>query len=303
MNNQQQLAERLLLFHGVSQTLNFGQAAIRLGVSKSHLSQQIKALEGQLSCQLFYRTTRLVTLTEAGKKLQSSSLAMQQLIDNVQNISADLHEKVSGTLRISVPISLGLAWFTDITYQFTALYPEIALQCRLNNHRINLVKEECDIAIRISDSLPDFVIAKKIGVMQEGIYASPEYFKSHAGIVKPEDLIDHRCFLHTNLLSQKEWVFKKNNQALSIAPIKSSLSFDIHQPLLTLAEQGKGVTRLPKYVAQQSVKKGDVIPLLADYHLPTTDIHALYLPQTNVPEKIKVFISFIKKIFKQQNMV
>ncbi|MDC5703343.1 LysR family transcriptional regulator [Vibrio europaeus] len=285
--------ERYALFSEVAKQLSFSKAAENLGISRSYLSSQINQLEQELDTSLLIRSTRNVRLTAAGEKI----LAKMQFINtSIVELEKELdHTKsdVSGLLRITAPTIFSHRFLIDICHQFQQQYPEIEFDLDVGYNREDLTKSHFDLAIRATNNPPDNMVAKKLIPYQHICCASPEYLEKHGVPSHPDELVHHNCLSDPNL---RRWQFIDNTKSIEVETNGDMLIND-NLLLLTAAQQGKGIIKMPSYLVQPSLDSGQLVQLLPNYFIARSNIYLIYPPQLRSSNKLAAFIEFTQKWF------
>ncbi|MDC5803888.1 LysR family transcriptional regulator [Vibrio europaeus] len=285
--------ERYALFSEVAKQLSFSKAAENLGISRSYLSSQINQLEQELDTSLLIRSTRNVRLTAAGEKI----LAKMQFINtSIVELEKELdHTKsdVSGLLRITAPTIFSHRFLIDICHQFQQQYPEIEFDLDVGYNREDLTKSHFDLAIRATNNPPDNMVAKKLIPYQHICCASPEYLEKHGVPSHPDELVHHNCLSDPNL---RRWQFIDNTKSIEVETNGDMLIND-NLLLLTAAQQGKGIIKMPSYLVQPSLDSGQLVQLLPNYFIARSNIYLIYPPQLRSSNKLAAFIDFTQKWF------
>lgn len=288
--------ERYALFSEVAKQLSFSKAAENLGISRSYLSSQINQLEQELDTSLLIRSTRNVRLTAAGEKI----LAKMQFINtSIVELEKELdHTKsdVSGLLRITAPTIFSHRFLIDICHQFQQQYPEIEFDLDVGYNREDLTKSHFDLAIRATNTPPDNMVAKKLIPYQHICCASPEYLEKHGVPSHPDELVHHNCLSDPNL---RRWQFIDNTKSIEVETNGDMLIND-NLLLLTAAQQGKGIIKMPSYLVQPSLDSGQLIQLLPNYFIARSNIYLIYPPQLRSSSKLAAFIDFTQKWFEDK---
>ncbi|MCG9575011.1 LysR family transcriptional regulator [Vibrio tubiashii] len=285
--------ERYALFSEVAKQLSFSKAAENLGISRSYLSSQINQLEQELDTSLLIRSTRNVRLTAAGEKI----LAKMQFINtSIVELEKELdHTKsdVSGLLRITAPTIFSHRFLIDICHQFQQQYPEIEFDLDVGYNREDLTKSHFDLAIRATNNPPDNMVAKKLIPYQHICCASPEYLEKHGVPSHPDELVHHNCLSDPNL---RRWQFIDNTKSIEVETDGNMLLND-NLLLLTAAQQGIGIIKMPSYLVQPSLDSGQLVQLLPNYFIARSNIYLIYPPQLRSSNKLAAFIDFTQKWF------
>ncbi|MGY0399544.1 MAG: LysR family transcriptional regulator [Ostreibacterium sp.] len=290
------MTEQLLLFTEAVKDLNFTQTAERIGVSKAYVSQQISFLEKKLNIKLLHRTTRSIQLTSEGCEIAEKAKLLVTNVNDIIDFSGAQQNSINGILTISCPISFGQVFYNDIIEGLQKLCPNLKIELQISNHQIDLANSQTDVAIRIADQIDDFFIAKKIGFMQKIICASPQYLRQYGEPKSPKDLSRHDCAYYINPLPIKYWNFCVQKEIIKVN-ISGNIGSNMHELLINNALQDKSIIDVPKYIVEQQLEKEQLVEILKKYRQPPIPIHAVYLPRINTPNRITVFIEYLKSYF------
>ncbi|WP_421781400.1 LysR family transcriptional regulator [Kiloniella litopenaei] len=300
MNANYHHLEAMAVFAVVVEEGSFTRAATRLGYSKAHVSQLVSRLEKHFNTQLLFRTTRKLDLTEAGSIFYGHCKEIAGSVEKAQKDLEAIKGTVSGSIRLSAPISFGEAFLSDITLGFNDLYPDVKFELELDNKIRDLQSENIDIAFRATTTTEDNLVPIKLGNWTEYICASPQYLKDKPAIKKPQDLLTHQLLLNARKLEPTLWQFHDEEGAHSIS-IEAKLSAH-HFPMLKKAIlSGGGIGKLPSYLAEEEIAKGELIRLLASYETKLYPIFVVYPYQTHLPIKVRKFIDYVKNWFSKQD--
>ncbi|CCK74924.1 MAG: LysR family transcriptional regulator [Oleispira antarctica] len=284
--------KRMGVFTRVVETKSFSEAARQLGIAKSAVSKQIAQLEKEVGVRLLNRTTRSLSLTEAGEILYRHSA---EIVNRTKVALSELREyqnQPTGTLRIASPVSYGTQHLVPVIKEIRAIYPLLKIDLLLEDRIINMVDEGVDLAIRIGWLQESNLVAKKICETPVIVFASPEYL-AQKGIPKtPQDLQQHDWISLSLLSSPLKWQFKKKGKEYSVQ-VHSHLKSNSVAAVIALAKSGQGISALSKFAMQDDMERGLLQPLLTDYELEPTGIYAVYPHREHVPPKVRIFIDFL----------
>jgi len=296
--------KRIGVFTRVVETKSFSEAARQLGVAKSAVSKQIAQLEKEVGVRLLNRTTRSLSLTEAGEIFYRHSA---DIVNRTQIALSELREyqnQPTGTLRISCPVDFGAQHLVPVIKQVRALYPLLKIDLLLEDRVINMVEDGVDLAIRIGWLQESNLVAKKICETPVIVFASPEYL-AQKGIPKiPQDLQQHDWISLSLFSAPLTWQFEKKGQKHNIqkqnvqkqkVQMHSQLKSNSVAAVVALAKSGQGISALSKFVVQDDIDQGLLQPLLTDYELEASGIYAVYPHREHVPPKVRIFIDFLSK--------
>ncbi|SDS82059.1 DNA-binding transcriptional regulator, LysR family [Halopseudomonas sabulinigri] len=242
---------------------SMSSAARRLGTSRSHVSRRLKALEQSMQVQLFRRTTRRVEPTQIGWALYEHAARISQELAALQATVDDLGQNLRGHIRLSVPVALGQQVVGPLLLEFAALYPEVSLQLTFSNRIFDLVAAEIDVAIRVTSTPPDTLVARDLGPVDWALCASPAYLQQHGTPQQPDDLLQ-LDMVSVNLPEQRlplELFDGRQTRTLTLRP---RLQTEDMLFLKRAALAGIGCALLPLYSVQQELDSGELIRLLLD---------------------------------------
>jgi len=299
--------EHLRIFLAVIRTGSFSAAGRDLKLAPSSISRQISELEKSLSAQLFTRTTRQLTLTDAGQTYQFHATRILSDIVDARQALQELNTRPGGTLSLTAPISFGRRQVAPMLSGFLKEHPEIDVEFGLSDRRVDLVQEGIDAAIRFG-SLPDStLVARRIAPMRRIVCASPAYLKEHGTPKKPEDLEDHRCLTFrlgdTGSLwrpSADTWKFKKKKGVLEV-PVTGPLKTTSGDALVQCASDGLGLILIIDWLAQSQLETGSLVRVLEDHPVATArDDEAVYVVYPSarfVSTRLRAFVDYAAAYF------
>ncbi|CAM2007786.1 LysR family transcriptional regulator [Acanthopleuribacter pedis] len=293
------LLEPMVVFAKVAEEGSMTAAARALGVSKSLVSKKIGTLETRLQTRLLQRTTRALQLTADGARFLEHCRRLTGIAEQAVEELAEQQGMVAGLLRITAPVTFGQAYMDPLVRAFCDQYPGITAQLILENQKMNLVRDDIDIAIRISHDLPADHIALPLTSMHEWVVASPGYLAKHGTPTTPMDLADHHCLLNCNPDPVNRWWFTKDSGVIEVT-VPSRLSTNYHFMMMQALLDDAGIARMPSYAVEEHLSAGRLVRLLADYKLPTFPVVLLYAPGNVVPSRVRRFARFTKSWFQNQ---
>lgn len=282
-------------FVAVARHRSFRHAAKERGVSASTLSEALRRLEEQLGVRLMNRTTRSVTLTEAGRRL------FERLVPALSDVGEALDEvnhfrdTPMGTLRLNVPMPVARGALASLLPDFLAAYPELTVEVYIDERFVDVVEGGFDAGARYGESLAQDMIAIPLGPPQRyGVYASPAYLARHGTPRVPEDLLDHRCIRHRFTSGAVlPWEFEKDGRVLRIEPRGPLISNSMDVELRAAAD-GIGVAMNFADFAMPAVESGALVSLLEDW-LPPFEGPFLYYPsRRHMPAALRAFVDFVR---------
>lgn len=289
----EQTADMALLAK-VAELRGFSAAARQLGITKSAVSKRIDRLERSLGVRLLQRTTRSLSLTEAGRAVYDRAAAAVALVEAARSQVADLTEVPRGVLRVTVSVAFGRLCIAPLLADFMAAYPEVRLQLTLLDRVVDLAEEGFDVAIRLTRSLPGQVVAKALMPIDYVVCAAPACLAGHQ-VAEPQDLAMFNCLYYGYRDFGSQWHFEKEGrrETVKVAGKIVVNSSDVVRDLLLA---GVGVGLVARYAVAEELRQRRLLPLLADWKALGPfgqTAYAVWLPQSHLPPKIRVFVDFL----------
>ncbi|NRD30648.1 LysR family transcriptional regulator [Shewanella sp. DC2-4] len=282
----------LSIFVTVVECGSFSLASQKLGLSKSAVSKRITLLEQSLGIQLLHRTTRSLSLTEAGARYFDYVRPAVKLAEEGLDAISELQQAPQGNLRIAVPMVFGRLHIAPLIPEFLRRYPKIQLQMQMDDKTTDLIAGGFDLAIRIGELPDSSLIARKIAPCLSVICASPEYLARHAAPQTPQQLSQHNCLFYSYFRDGVEWTFLSPQGPTRIQPLGNyqvNNSDAIHQATL----DGLGIANLPRFMVDADLQTGRLQALLTNHPLPEHGIYAVYTQRKYLPTKVSVLIEFL----------
>lgn len=273
---------------------SFRKAAEILGIPKSNVSRKIVELEANLGAKLLNRTTRAVSLTDAGRIfIKHAELALAHF-DGAERAVLELQSEPQGQLRISATVAMGQQYLSSMLVAFLAKFPEITVDLHLTDRAVDLVSENFDVAIRAGKLQDSSMVAKLIGKSSYRLVASPAYLKKYGTPKTPEDLREHSClrFRLSSGAIWNEWPFVAG-KIIQEVPVKGRFITDDFVALREAALGGIGIARIPSHLIKEQQSTGSLISLLEKYAPAPTPIHLIHLGGRHLPSSTRAFIDFV----------
>ena len=281
------------IFTEVAERESFSGAARTLGLSKSAVSKQVGRLEEDLGARLLNRTTRRVSLTEAGLAFYRGGLEALAAAEAARGAVTRLSEAPRGRLKITAPVSFSIKHLGPLLAGFLRRYPEVALDLELNDRRVDLVEEGFDLAIRIGVLDDSSLIARKLAPSPLLLCAAPAYLKRHGAPAEPKDLAAHDCLIYSYRSSPEQWRFQGPGGARSVK-VSGRLETNNGDLLRSAALDGAGIALLPSFIVGADVETGALRRLLSEWDCPSQSaVHALYPSSRQLSPKVRVCIDYL----------
>ncbi|QUX93066.1 LysR family transcriptional regulator [Marinomonas sp. A3A] len=293
-------AADLTLFVNVADAGSFNKAAQQVGLSTPALSKRISKLEQDLGAQLIHRTTRRLSLTEAGESLYVHAKNIEgQVSDAIASVSA-FSQGLTGTIKMSVPTISGELLLAEAVAEFCQKYPNITVDMRLENDFVDLVGEGLDLAIRTGKLEDSSLIAKPLIQSNWIVCCSPSYIERHGDVSSLEALKDHNCLAYTyQAQGSFDWRFTRNNIEESVR-ISGSFATNNAQALRKAALAGFGIVYVPRCCVYEDLLQGKLIVILTDYQPRRLGVYAIYSFTKYLPEKLRLLIEHIKQAYQDK---
>ena len=282
--------EGIFEFVAVTETGSFTAAARRLEISTAQVSRQISALENRLNSRLFYRTTRKVSVTEAGQLFYQHCRQLVDGLEEAERALTDLQQTPRGKLKITLPTTYGDRIVAPLLNDFLLQYPELEIECRMTNQQVDLVESGFDLAIRLGRLQDSTLIATQLASRKLYICASPAYLEIHGEPHILEELEHHNCLPGT----LEYWRFQEQGRERNIR-INGNLKCNSGQALLDAALKGIGLVQLPDYYVESYLEQGKLISLLSNYQPGNEGVWAVYPLNRNLSLKIKLLVDYLKQ--------
>jgi DNA-binding transcriptional LysR family regulator len=293
--NKPTLAD-LQAFMEVAARRSFRQAADQLGVSRSDLSHAMRGLENDLGVRLLHRTTRSVSLTDAGERLLKRLSPVLGDLDEVLEDVARIDGQVSGTLRINGSEGAIRLLLQTVVPRFLALYPGMELDLVADGRLVDIVEGGFDAGVRLGEALRKDMVAVRFGDdMRFLAVASPGYLRKQGQPVAPEDLLRHRC-IRQRLPSGKRyrWEFSRHGQEFTIDP-PGALTLDSNALMIEAAIDGLGIAYVPEMYARAALARKRLVTVLDEW-CPLIPGLFLYFPgNRHIPAGLRAFIALLKE--------
>lgn len=287
------------IFVAVVECGGFSPAAKQLGISKSAVSKRVTQLEQSLGVKLLQRSTRQLSLTEAGEHyFQHASIANTAARD-AEDAVAQLQGEAQGRLRINTPMSFGRLHIAPMIPDFLERYPKISIDMVMDDKQVDLVAEGFDLAVR-SGKLPDSrLIARKIAPLKSVLCASPKYLHRHGHPQQLTDLTQHNCLPFSYSEDVRAWRFIKEGKTHTIE-VAGNYQVNNSEALREALLSGLGIARLPTFVAYPDIQSGQLVQLFSDYEMQESTLYAVYSERQYLPAKVRVFLDYCVEHFGDQ---
>lgn len=292
--------DAMAVFARVVETESFSAAARELGIAKSSVSKQISRLEDELAVRLLNRTTRRLSLTEAGAAFYQGCQRVVAEAAAAESAVTHLAAAPRGRLSVSAPMSFGVRHISPVLPILLGRCPELTVDLALNDRLVDLIEEGFDVGVRIAHLKESSLVARRLAPSRSVLCASPEYLAAHGRPRSADDLMDHQCLLYSYQASGEIWRFGGPNgsNGRRTLRVRGRLRANNGESLLAAALTGLGVARLPSFICGDALRAGHLIRLLPEWDDPQEPvINAIYPAGRNLSPKVRVFIDFLVEQF------
>lgn len=276
---------------------SFTAAADKLDMSRAMATRYVAELEQWLGTRLLQRTTRSVTLTDAGEHCLRRSQQMLALMADVQEETSHQGGELRGQLRITCSVSLAYAQLAAAVADFLHAHPQLKIDLNASEGALNLVEARVDLAIRITQEPDPLLIARALAPCESVLVASSAYLARYGTPAHPRDLTAHRCLSFANF-GKSVWEFAQGDVVEGVA-VASPFSANEATALLQAALAGGGVALQPTYLANPHLARGELVQLLPDWRVPRMTIYALYTSRRHLAPAVRAFLDFLVARFAQ----
>jgi DNA-binding transcriptional LysR family regulator len=286
------------VFSEVARGRSFSGAAQRLGMAKGNVTKHVAWLEELLGVQLLTRTTKSVSLTDAGLALLEEG---QDLLDRFELMGEAVRGTVrapKGTIRIGTPPSFGAVHLVPMITAFSATHAGIQFAMHLDDGRADIAGEGLDLSVRIAPSLKDTsLIAQKLGSVPQLLVASQTYLAAREEPQTPEDLTKHDCLVNALKSPTSFWILTGPDGKKSVR-VKGTLRSNFGEPLRHAALLGRGISMHPTYMVAEDIEHQRLQVVLPTYRPTGLDVYVVYPSRRNMPGRVRLFLEFLRERFR-----
>ncbi|WP_022967638.1 LysR family transcriptional regulator [Denitrificimonas caeni] len=273
-------------------------AARHLGMSPAMATKHVNALEARLGVKLFHRTTRRLSLTEAGSDYLEACQRILPEIDEAEAAATSQRIKATGLLRMNVPLSFGTRFIAPLIPEFSHRHPEVKVELGLSDAQLDLIAGSWDLAIRIGRLAASPLQSRRLGDSEMLVCASADYLDQRGVPRQVGDLAQHNCLSYTLSARQdsQHWAF--GSQGELRVPVNGDLVANNGDALLAAAVAGQGIIYQPHFIVGEAVDRGELVALELDEPVVELGgIHVLYPPDRRPPAKVRVMIDYLVEAF------
>ncbi|RIX46201.1 MAG: LysR family transcriptional regulator [Rhodocyclales bacterium GT-UBC] len=276
-------------FVAVAECGSFSRAAERLRLSSSHVSRQVALLEERLQARLLYRTTRRVSLTEAGQTFLARCQRLVEERDEAFLTIGDLHSAPTGLLRMTAAVAYGERFIVPLVNDFMAQYPALKVEIELTNRTLDMVHEGFDLAIRLGRLNESSLVATRLAPRAMYLCAAPAYLERYGRPHTLSELAGHNCLVGTG----DTWLFRQDEREVQFRPT-GNWRCNSGQAVLDAALRGFGLCQLPDYYVLDPLRRGELVSLLEANQPPGAAVWAVYPQRRYSLPKVRLLLDALK---------
>lgn len=267
---------------------SFSAAARLLGLPTSTVSTRVARLERRLGVTLLQRTTRRLSLTDAGGLYyRHAATGLGYLLDAEAAVNESTGEP-KGVLRVTAPADIGDELLADIVSQMRRRYPKVGIDLVLVSRYVDLIAEGVDVAIRTGSLKDSTLIARSVGVARWAPFAGPDYLESAPPLDAPQAL-RHHCCLQFTPLGKDAWTLTDSRGSV-VVPMSGQVMVNDVRVIRSMALAGEGVALLPTYLCRDECARGELVRVLPEWHAKADPVHLVYPHQHFIPPKLRAFV-------------
>lgn len=287
------------VFVRVVESGSFSAVARELGSTQSAVSKQVAALEGSLGVRLLSRTTRALSLTDAGERYFQQA---RRLVDEIAEVESTLvsgEQQLTGWLRVAASVAFGRIKLMPMVTSFLAAHPGVRIDLRLNDGFIDLVEQGIDVAVRIGELADSSLLARRVGTTQRVVVASPGYLESLPKDIpaptEPEHLAQHNCIVYTGLTTRQHWTFMSSGTAgvpqgeEETVQVQGNLQSSSSEVVREAVLANMGIAHSPTWLFEEELASGKVVKLMRNWTTAALPVHLVSPQQRKHSTKVRVF--------------
>lgn len=283
------------VFVEVASSGSFSATAEKLDMSRAMVTRYVAELERWLDARLLQRTTRSVTLTDAGESCLRRSQQILALVTDVEDETSGSDGVLHGQLRITCSVSFAHAQIAAAVVEFLQIHPKLKIDLNASEGPLNLVEARIDLAIRISQEPDPMLIGRVLAPCTSVLVAAPAYLARHGTPVMPADLAAHRCLSYANF-GKSVWKLRRGDQRADVS-VSSFFCANEATALLQAALVGGGIALQPSYLVNPYLQDGRLTALLPDWTAPKMSVYALYPSRKHLSPAVRAFLDFLVQRF------
>lgn len=293
--------QAMRVFMRVAEAGSFIHAAGTLHLPRATVSAAVQQLEARLGVRLLHRTTRKVSLTVDGAACYERCQRLLEDFDEIESLFRESAARPRGRLRVNVPGRVARKLIIPALADFIRRYPDVELELGVSDRPVDLVEEGVDCAVRVG-GLPDSsLIARQIGELRFGSYASPDYLARHGTPQRPDDLPRHWAVNYASPLTGQvhPWEYVDGNRVRRL-PMRSRVTVNDAEAYIACACAGLGLIQVPAYDTRDERRRGRLVEVLADWPPASEPISVIYPHRRHLSKRVQTFVEWLSHLFREK---
>jgi DNA-binding transcriptional LysR family regulator len=292
--------EAWAIFAKVAETGSFARAAAAFSLSQATVSKAITRLETRMKTMLFHRTSRRVTLTESGSAALERAFRILEEGEAVEAEVAEQSQSLRGLIRLSAPMSFGIARLAPLLPDFMQAHPEVELNVQFNDQQVDLVAERFDLALRIAKLDNSSLLARRLCRMRLLLVGSPAYFKRHGRPQHPRDLAQHKALQYAYSRSGAAWRFHHPQQGEFSQIVPATLIANNADAMTPALLAGLGIALQPEFMVWSALQSGALETMMDDWQAEPVALHIVTPPGRRRPARVQALIEYLVERFARE---
>lgn len=290
------LIAAMRVFTTVVDAGSFAAAADRLEISRAMVTRHVALLEAHLGVRLLHRTTRRLSLTEAGAAYQPRAAQVLAMAQEAADLVTQQARQPSGRLRVASSFGFGEHQLQQAVSGFLRRHPAVQIDLVLGERQVDLVEEGVDLAVRVAGAIEPGLVARRLARVRTLLCASPAYLQAHGEPRAPQDLPAHHCLIYAHKDWRSEWQFRRGDERQAV-PIAGRLRASGGSVLVSAAIDGLGLALEPEFLLCDALREGRLVTLLPEWQGPELSVFAVYPERRQLPLKVRSFIDHLVQAF------
>ena len=292
MKRKMDLITAMRTFLAVVENNSFSGAADQLNLVNSAVSRQVSDLERYYDCQLLYRTTRSMHLTNDGHYYQEKFRELLSQLDSLETVTQERQHRIAGHLHVTTPMNANELGLHVQFAEFTRIHPEVKISLLMLNRFVNLVDEGIDLALRVGELEDSTLIARHYGDLQVQFVASPDYLDKYGVPQHPKDLQQHKCLIDSSTDRKGRWPYREAGRTKQVL-VEGQIDLNSGHMLAELASLGHGVALLPNFLVNSYIETRKLVSILEEYQIPSSPISLVYPGNRLTNPTLKSLVEFL----------
>jgi DNA-binding transcriptional LysR family regulator len=284
--------ESMSILLGVVEAGSLSAAARKLVIPLPTVSRKLAELEAHLGTRLMYRTTRQLSLTEAGVAYVAACRRILEEVGEAERIVSGEYSAPKGLLVVTTPVVFGRLHIVPVVAEFLAQYPEIDMRLVLTDKVVDMMEEQIDVALRIGQLPDSTLMAIGVGMVTRIVCGGPAYLAQHGVPARPKDLATHSCIGFDVLESARAWVFKQGKAEVAV-PVGARLAVNTAEAAIAAAVLNVGLVRVLSYQVAEAIRNQTLSPVLQDFQSAPSPVSLVHKGQAPLPRKLRAFLDFV----------